>query len=246
MKALVLVIALAGTAMLTAPAQQKRAAASGEDVLERVAEGVAGVDDYTATIEADINMERVRIPTMHATMYYKKPDKFHFTSTNFAMLPREGLALTPELFRKRYVAADEGEDTLGGKTVRKLHLTAKERRTRPAELDLWIDPAHWTVVGIQTVPYMGRILRVDFEYALQKGKYWLPSKMTATFDVARRDTLDRGGDQDYDPSMQPPMQQQPRLPTRSGTITVRYLAYVINSGLSDDIFERKEETPKER
>ena len=231
-------------AVQTASAQRKGAGLSGGAMMENVAKGVEGVKDFVATIEADVNMERVRVPKMSATMYFKQPDKLHFTSSNFAMLPREGLALNPSLLQQRYDAVTRGQDTVEGRMLEKLQLTAKERRTRPAELVLWVDPAHWTIARIQTVPYQGRSLKMDFLYALQAGKYWLPRTLKASFEIISRDTSEANAEQNFDPDMPTPQQQGVRLPTRGGSITVQYFDYKINTGLSDEIFERKEEAPK--
>jgi len=186
-------------------------------------------------------MERVRVPKVSATMYFKKPDKVHFSSTSFAILPREGLALNPVLLRERYEPKILGDEMLDGRNVHKLELTAREAKTRPGQLILWIDPTTWTISRMETAPYQGRVLRLVFSYEQQAGGFLLPKTMKATFEVTARDSSAR----QFNLDMQAPPQfdETPR-PSRSGSITVKYLEYKVNVGLSDDLFEKRDEAPR--
>lgn len=229
----VLFMAVAGRCQAQAP--------KALEMLKNVEKGFEGVQDFIATIEAEVDMERVRVPKMNATMYFKKPDKVHFSSSSFAMLPREGIALNPSLLRARYEPTLLGEDTVDGKRLFKMQLTGKEQNVRARQLMLWIDPNAWTIVRMESVPYQGRVLRLAFAYALQAGSYWLPQTLKASFELAGRDTLQRQLDLDM---QAPPQLDEMRRPIRSGTITVKYLDYKINVGLADDVFEKRGAMPK--
>jgi outer membrane lipoprotein-sorting protein len=242
MKRITLIVTmLAGMGFIPAHAQKKVPDAAAAAMMQRVEKGSEGVRDFVATIEADVDMERIRVPRMSATMYFKKPDKVHFSSTNFAMLPREGIALNPALLRERYVPTMKGEEDLDGRKVQKLELTGKERNVRPGRLMLWIDPATWTISRIETVPYQGRTLRLSFTYAVQAGGFVLPQTMRASFEIVERDSSQK--QLNLDIGAPPQLDEAPR-PSRSGSITVKYLEYKVNVGLSDDIFEKREEVPK--
>lgn len=209
---------------------------SGTEVLQKLEEGVEGVQDYEVNLEADVHMERVRIPRAKATMYFKSPDKIHFDSPSIAMMPREGVAFNSVAVLEQYTAQMIGEDTLQGTKVFKLQLAAKATTARLRQLFIWVNPQHWTISRLQTVPYEGRILTVDFSYGLQQDKYWMPVSLTARFGL-----LDEVGarklEVDSTTSPQTPLDQiQPRAP-RSGSITITYFDYKINIGLSDDIFK---------
>jgi len=226
---------------LTALGQKKGEVLAAAAMMENVERGFEGIRDFEVTIEATIDMERMRVPKMTGTLYFKKPDKIRFASTNFIMVPREGIVVNPSILRERYQPALAGEEENGGKKLYKLQLTAKAEKIRPRLMTLWIDPSNWTIVKMETVPYQGRILRSSFEYELQEGKYWLPRRLLTSFDVAARDTT-----RQFELEVEPPPQfEQMRRPPRSGTITVLYSSYKVNVGLSDEIFERREGTVKE-
>ena len=211
------------------------------EIMRNVERGFEKVQDFVATIEANVDMDRVRIPKITATMYFKKPDKVHFTSSSFAMLPREGIVLNPSLLRERYEPKVSGEEVVDGRRLYKLALTAKEAKVRPGQLLLWIDPSVWTIARMETVPYQGRVLRFSFTYALQAGSFWLPETMKATYDVVAADSSVKRLDLDMPAS---PQLEEIRRPTRSGSITVKYLDYKVNIGISDDVFEKREGASK--
>jgi outer membrane lipoprotein-sorting protein len=229
------VAALLVICSLQLPAQQS-SALTASAVMANVEKGFAAVQDFTATLDAEVDMERVRVPKMTATLYYKKPDKVHVASPNFAMLPREGIVLNPALLSQRYQPTLKGRESVEGKELLKIELAAREARVRPSQLTIWIDPSSWTIARMESAPYQGRSLRLVMTYALQQGTMWLPQMLIASFETAARDTAVK-----LDLNLQGvPDPDEPRRLPRSGKIFVRYLDYKINTGLSDDLFEKKE------
>jgi outer membrane lipoprotein-sorting protein len=221
--------------------QKKGEALSAAVMMEKVEKGFEGIKDFEVSIEATVDMERVRVPKMTGTLYFKRPDKIHFASANFMLLPREGIVVNPSVLRERYQPSLAGEEEIDGKKLFKLQLVAKTENIRPRQMQLWIDPARWTIARMETVPYQGRILRLTFDYELQGGKYWLPRTLSASFDVAVRDTSRQI---ELDVAAQPQFEQM-RRPPRSGSITVTYSNYKVNTGLSDSIFERQQDPVKQ-
>jgi outer membrane lipoprotein-sorting protein len=220
--------------LLSAPAFSQHLPV-GSDVLQKVERGVEGVNDYIVSLEADVDMERVQIPRAKATMYFKKPDKIHFESSSVAMIPRDGLTLSSAAVLEQYTAQTIGKDTAEGIDVIKLQLAAKEETARLRQLFVWVNPANWTIVRVETIPYEGRILTLDFAYGLQEGKYWLPVSLTAHFGFP--------GGEGRVPTMidslarTSPLDEMQSHAPRSGTIRIAYSGYKINVGLSDDVFK---------
>jgi outer membrane lipoprotein-sorting protein len=240
----VLVVLLVCLAISPATGQKKSQVSAGSIVLQNIAKGSEGIQDYVATIEAKVEMDRLRVPKMSATLYFKKPDKVHFDAPGFAMLPREGVVLNAATLISRYNAEIVGDESIDGKKLQKLQLTAKEENIRPKQLFVWVDPAVWTIVKIESAPYQGRILKLEFTYETQQGGFVLPKTLKATFDSVVRDTTQRP--LDLDMSNAPQLGELNQRATRSGSITVKYLEYKINVGLSDEVFEKKETPPKSK
>jgi outer membrane lipoprotein-sorting protein len=213
------------------PAQKLDGAA----ILRNVERTTEGVRDYVVDLQAEVNMERLRIPRMKATMYFKKPDKVHFDAPGFAMLPREGLALDAGRLREKFDATVMGIDTIDGKPAQKLQLAAKDSKTALRQLFVWVDTQQWTVKKFETIPYEGRTLTVTFHYALQQGLHWLPDTMKATFGFAGVDTAGSSIMSQYAPQI-----NELQRPPRTGSMKVVYSNYRVNEGVSDEVFERKE------
>jgi len=204
------------------------------EILAKVVQGFEGVSDFSAVIDAEIHMERMQIPKMHADLFFKKPDKVHFSSKGFLLIPREGFTLNPAVLQEHYLTTSVVEDTVDGKNLFKLLLTAKDSKTRLRTLFIWVDPINWTIAKIETTPYEGRTLSMLFTYECQQGKYWLPSKLIVLF-ASESDKTQKDSSTPIDNQLEALQRSVPR----SGTVTVIYSNYNINIGLSDELFEKK-------
>jgi outer membrane lipoprotein-sorting protein len=217
-------------------AQKSSEALNADTLLARVVKGFADVQDFVVTIDAELKMERVQVPKMHATMDFKSPDKVHFTSENFLFVPREGVTLNPAVLSERYDASFLGTDTLAGRMFYKLQLAAKEKKTRLRQMYAWIDSTHWTVEKIETIPREGRTLSIVFTYEFVQEKFWLPVRTVFTFGSTME------GEKAVDDSISQPVDQfnqMQRGVPRNGSATILYSNYKVNVGLEDAVFEEK-------
>ena len=205
---------------------------SGEEVLKKVAAHFPGVQDYTVTLDITPDIERLNVPPMHVRMFFKQPDKFHFESDNFALLPKEGLAFNPARLLTRFSVDDVNADSMDGRKEIKLLLRPKEERARAAKVVLYIDSSAWKPTRIVTSLFDGRTMTATFRYEEQSG-HLMPSLLTVQFESPARDTTEQDSNIDEASPI-----QRPRMP-RNGMITIRYSDYQINTGLSDDIFDKK-------
>jgi outer membrane lipoprotein-sorting protein len=207
-----------------------------DTILARVMKGFADVQDFVVTIDAEVKMERVQVPKMHAMMSFKRPDKVHFTSQGFLFVPRDAVIMNPAVLSQRYNASFIGTDTIEGITLFKLQLAAKEKKTKLRQMYTWIDPVHWTITKIETIPYEDRTLSTVFDYEFLQEKFWLPSKMIVTFGSTME------GERVANDSISQPYDQfdrtQRSIP-RNGRVTILYSGYKINVGLDDAVFEEK-------
>lgn len=204
-----------------------------EKILQNVKANFDAVQDYSAQLTAKVNMERLRIPEMNVTVYFKQPDKIHIESKNFAMLPREGFGLNPNDLLTKFDATLLGTDEHNGVLHYKLRLISKPARGRPArESFIWVDATRWVVTHVESTPVEGRKVSIDVDYTTVEGKYLLPASMKARFDFEQNpDSL---AERIYSPN---------RVP-RKGSMEIFYSHYKVNQGLSDEIFEKERETKK--
>jgi outer membrane lipoprotein-sorting protein len=210
---------------------------SGEEVLSRVENGLKGIEDYTVQLQATVDMERLQMPMMAATMYFKAPDKIHFESTSFAMLPREGLALNPGDLRRRFESDVLGKDTLTGRPTYVVRLRPRTDEVTRKSVMLWVDLSRWVVMQMRTEPFEGRRLVAKFTYVHVDDRFWLPETLVASFETVSAPP--EGGGVAV-PEVAPETRRQAR-PPREGTITVVYSEYRVNTGLSDELFDKRKD-----
>jgi outer membrane lipoprotein-sorting protein len=208
---------------------QTRPIPTWDQIITNVENGFAGIEDYTVDLDVVADLERMNVPPMHATMYFKQPDKIHFEADGFALLPREGMALNPRRFRSRYSAESVTEEYVEGARAYKVTLKPKDEKKKFLNLWLYVDPEHWTVARIVVPLLDGRLMSASPRYQ-QIGDRWLPASLTVTFSAASIDTTDPNVFDQLTPPRRP-------LSPRNGTVIIKYSQYRLNTGLSDDLFD---------
>ena len=199
-------------------------------ILENMKKQFDPVNDYTATVQVSVDMERFQAPEMPATIYFKKPDKVHVDSKNFAMVPRQAVPVNPVQLLAKFNASLLGTEKRGDSTFYKLRLVSKPEKGKPVtEWTVWVEGAHWVATHFETSPWELRKISADFEYR-PVGGVLMPSKISLMMESQQQS--DSTAERTYNPQRAP----------RKGSVTIHYLDYKINTNLPDEIFEKKRET----
>jgi outer membrane lipoprotein-sorting protein len=201
---------------------------SGEQILKNIEANYSRIQDYTVVLDVAVDLERLKVPKMHATMFYKKPDNITFKSEGFALLPKEGVGFTPGNLSARFEVANV--------EMRDAHylltMTLKNDKTKLRKAFVTANASNWTVASITTPQFDGRQMSATFTYQRVDG-HWLPATLNVTF------TSDTTDAEPTDPFAQMPGAVRSSQMPRKGSIAVRYSDYKINTGLSDEVFENK-------
>jgi hypothetical protein len=209
--------------------QHETSIPSGEAILQRVEAGMAGIEDYTVTLDIITDLEQVKIPPTQATMYFKRPDRIHFETEGFAILPKEAFSLTPAKLLQRFSPERVLWDSLEGEPAYRLILRSREERTRSLDVWLYIHPSRWTIDMARLTLPENRRLVVRLEHRRVQS-VWLPVRLSITFIRSGTDKSEAAALDE-----QKLMSIRPSLP-QEGSVTIRYSGYHINTGLSDEIF----------
>jgi hypothetical protein len=207
----------------------------GEEFLKKVEAVFSSVEDYTVTLDIVTDIERLKIPPMHITMYYKRPDKVHFDAEGFAILPREGLALPFSKLSQRFIVDSVQRAVEGTQELERLVLRSRDERARLRSAVLYVDPGRWTPEKIIAQMPDGSTMTAAFQFQ-EIDKHWMPMQLQVQFAAARRDSVSPLSPAGQTPFGEPPSGGMRFTPPRAGSITVHYSEYHINTGLSDDIF----------
>lgn len=184
--------------------------------------------DYTVTVDVTVDLERLKVPPMKATMYFRQPDRVRFASSGFALIPRESMGFTGARLRERFDVERVEERREEGGLRYELTLKPKEDRTRLRRLLLTVDPGPWTPERLAAPQPDGRTMEARFRHE-SVGGFRLPVALDVRF------TAPDSGDAD----LPLPGQRQGPAP-RNGTISVRFSEYRINTGLEDSFFEESD------
>ncbi|HLP16591.1 MAG TPA: hypothetical protein VK470_10060 [Bacteroidota bacterium] len=213
-------------------------AQTASQIVRNVKQRFDQVKDYTVSITASVNMERMKIPEMKATLYFKQPDKFHVESKNFSMLPKEGMSLNPSEMLEKFDASLIKSEKRNNTMFYNLRLISKpEKGKQVREYFVTVNGDLWVVSHIESFPMPGRKISIDFTHTLVADQYWLPSSLSIDY------TTQTPSDSSEGEAAQPP-QGRGRMTPRSGSARVQYSDYKVNTGLSDSIFEKKKEEKK--
>lgn len=202
---------------------------AGEDILRRVEDTFRSVKDYTVTVDITVDLERLNVPPMHVTMYFKQPDKVHFSSTGFALLPKESIGFTTSRLLAKFNVerVEERKDSAGLRYD--LTLKPKVDKTGLRRLVLTVNPEHWIPERLAAPQFDGRTMEALFRHE-NVGEYWLPVAIDVCFTAPGRE------------------EHEPEIPgharssvQRNGRIAIRFSDYHVNTGLDDAIFEEQEE-----
>lgn len=212
---------------------------AGETILKNVERTFQTVEDYTVTLDIVTNIERTRIPPMKVTMYFKQPEQVHFVSTGFALLPREGMGTSFGRLTKRYTVDSVAREIREGTPLYRLLLLPRDPHAMGYRARMWVDGLRWTPERLEIPQPDGRAMKALFTYEEIDG-HVLPSNLLISFTAGRQDST--AGVQSG--PMDRPGTLAQRSGGRTGSVTIRYSDYRINTGLPDSLFTSPPAPPR--
>jgi hypothetical protein len=215
-------LALAGAA--DTYAQKARPLPGGETVLRAIEERWASIKDYAVSLTVTADIERLDVPPMVVRMYFKQPDKTHFESEGFAVLPRDALRFNPRTIRERFAVEGVTWDSAGTKL--RLRLISRGETGPVRRLTLLVDPVRHTIDGMESGTSDNRRMKAVFTHTDVDG-FLLPASLVVEF---VSDAPPEG----------PDLQRATGTP-RQGKVTILFSDYVVNGGLSEELFGKKDE-----
>lgn len=207
------------------------------ELIKRVKEKLALVNDYQADGVMKTDVSFMKVPESKVTIYYKKPDKFKIKKQDgISIVPKGGgnINLAALFEGNNYTAVPAGKGTFNGAFVTIIKLLPLDEKSDVVVSTLYIDEKDALVKkAIITTRENG-----TYEMEMQYGKYTnrgLPD--TITFLFATKDyKLPKGLAFDYDAGEQKP-KTNTAAGNQKGKIQISYTNYVINKGIANDIFK---------
>jgi outer membrane lipoprotein-sorting protein len=226
MKKIIIIIFLL---LVTAGAQTKDPYA----ILNNVKKASERVKDYQADVKIKLDISFIKVPDSEAKIYYKAPDKMHIESKTFALLPKEGMDFSPAAFLKgSYTAIYVKEDVTDGVKASVVKIIPSDEKSNVILSTLWIDQHTNTIRRVETTAKVNGTFVIELKYDGKNG-YNLPSSLVFTFNADRIRLPKSFNSNNSETS------KSKETGSRQGKVYIKYNNYVVNKGISDNIFEKK-------
>ena len=245
-RAIALLAALFLSAALQAAWAGPADAAAGPDPVKAFAEVLkpySVIRDYTVRVEAKVRIPDFRVPDFAATVYFKRPDRFHLETKNFAPMPR-GAALfdpfrfRPEKNRLSWLAAEP----LEGEPADLFRVEPLDEKEKIRSYQVWIGGNPKRILQVESLSVQGVKARARIRYALVRqdnDALWLPERVAVKMTFPERgvrpqENLLYGPDSPVSRGMA----RLEDLPSE-GAVEIAYAGWSWNRGLDDSLFRKK-------
>jgi outer membrane lipoprotein-sorting protein len=197
-------------------------------ILDALQKKYSGLKDYTVDVNVHFDVEGFKAPDMQAKLYFKPPDRMKIESKRIFFLPKEGGTFNPFMFNKEDFEVKFLERlTYEGRNVVKLKLTPKKRKLNAQDFILTVDKDRNLIREMNTSSFDGREVKALIEYG-NFGDFDLPTRIELHLNVQFSESMEI---RDFGPSAQPAKRV-------TGRVDITYSNYRVNSGLSDQIFDK--------
>lgn len=204
--------------------------ANADELLNQVKEKLNEVNDYSVNVEVGINMDFLKMPKSKAQLFFKKPDKFKFNSTGFAILPKAGVDFNPQKILEFDLTSEIVGDTLiDSKNLKIVQIIPEADTLKFQSATLFIDDIALLIKQIKISAFNGAEITTKFKYDSSL-EFALPSELNVNFDFSKMAEDDK------------PKNRRSKMPSNfKGEISIKYIDYKINLGIDDSIFEEEKE-----
>jgi len=199
--------------------------------LKKVENEFAKIENYQVSIKIIVDVDFLKVPESYAKIYYKKPDKYKMKSDGFAILPKQGMNLSPaKLLGGNYSAIYINTEVLDNDSTEVIKVIPLSKSTDVVLSTLWIDPVRNVIRKIETTTKTSGTVVIELHYS-DNSFLTLPSEVTFLFNLSNVKIP-------IMPGVEPDENQTMKKKSKKliGTVTVKYENYIVNKGLDDSIF----------
>jgi len=228
-----------------APAQGAPGAMPGPDPRQVFAELVKpyrNLNDYTVKIRAKVNLPTIRVPDFTATLYFKKPDRFHIETKSFAPIPRNSGVFNPSQFdpEKNRITYQRAEN-LDGARADLYRVEPLDPKTQVRYYNVWVGGAPGRILQVVNLSFRGTKALVKLSYATvaQGNEKWLlPEKVH--IHLTFPEGVQNPEASSFTTRDNPVSGGMGRLDEISGDgdIHIAYSDWLVNTGLDDRLFKK--------
>jgi outer membrane lipoprotein-sorting protein len=210
-------------------------AQTAEELLTKVRAKLDRVNDYEANGKLKTNVIFIKAPIANIKVYYKKPGKLKIINkSGLTFIPKGSVNID---LNNIFINNQQGFDIIDvGKDEKGLHIIKLLPKNDTADLvlsTLYIDEATQVIRKSKTTTRENGTYELEMNYG-KFIEYGLPDKIIFSFNT-KDYKLPKGVTFDYDSGES--KKTNDKMKNRKGTVEISYSNYVINKGVSDDVFK---------
>jgi outer membrane lipoprotein-sorting protein len=206
-------------------------------IIKNVRDTFKKVKDYSADIDVKVDVSFLKVPEMKAKIYFKQPDKVHIESDGFAMIPKDGLYTSPLfLLDGDYTAIYIRDEFFEGHNTSVVKIIPLNDKGDVVLSTLWIDQSGNQLRKVESTTKTNGTFVIILEYG--NNKFPLPASIKFTFNADRL-KLSRNSMEEENRS-----NKKKKSGGSEGKVFLTYSNYVVNKGISDSIFTKKNKSTK--
>jgi prolyl oligopeptidase PreP (S9A serine peptidase family) len=192
------------------------------------------VEDYQADVQIKAAIPFIKVPIAKAKIYFKQKDKFKVESKGIAILPKQGMSdLTGFLSNEKKYSAVLGEaKTINEHKTRLISILPTDENSEIILAKVYISTSEDLIYRTVLTTKSSGTVSIDYEYNLNK-KYGLPNKMTFTVDI-KKFKMPKSVASDIRNNEK----EKKYKDNEKGTIVLTFSNYLVNKGISDDVFKK--------
>jgi outer membrane lipoprotein-sorting protein len=205
-----------------------------EEILKGVIDKIDLVEDYQADVQIKAAIPFIKVPIAKAKIYFKQKNKFKVESKGIAILPKQGMSdLTGFLSNEKKYSAVLGEaKTINEHKTRLISILPTDENSEIILAKVYISTSEDLIYRTVLTTKSSGTVSIDYEYNLNK-KYGLPNKMTFTVDI-KKFKMPKSVASDIRNNEK----QKKYKDNEKGTIVLTFSNYLVNKGISDDVFKK--------
>ena len=209
------------------------ASVSPEELLIKVRSKTRLVKDFQAEADIKIDIDFLKAPVSHATIYYRSPGQVRIKSDGFSMLPKQGAGLPiSSILETEYSAAALKDEMYNGKNLRVIKVIPLADTGQIIASTMWIEEAT-NIVHKMKITTKSGIMLMEMTYGKQYLQYALPEQVVLSFDMPKF-SLPKSITGDMLTDNKP---KDASKKNAVGKATITYSKYIINKGIADSHFK---------
>lgn len=209
-------------------------------ILNNVKEKFSKINDYEVNVRIKVDVDFLKVPVTEAKIYFKQPDKIHFESENFALLPKEGVNFSPiAILKGDYTAIFERLDTINDIKTAVIKVIPLNEKSITILTTLWIDQSRNYIIKVESTTKINGTYSLELNYDNPVDDYPLPNSMIFTFNIDRT-KIPRGMYRNLDDKNEVNKEKKQNKKRTTGKVYITYSNYKVNQKIPDSVFEKNE------